>query len=674
MRKDWVETTLEQISVGKDGIVDGPFGSNLKTSDYVAKGIDTVPVLTTKNLEGNYDDNNVRFISNAKYQQLKRSKVLPLDILVAKIGSVGKNGIYPKSAPIAMIPANLLKFTVHKDIILQFVYWYINGFEFQNRLRQISTATAQPAFNVTKFRNLSISLPPLPEQRAIVKKIEQLFSDLDATIADLKKAQGQLKIYRQAVLKKAFEGKFTKADITINKRISELAIMNPKIDKETIFDDLECQFIPMKLVEEETNKIHLSETRRYGELQGKSYTYFQNRDLIFAKVTPCMENGKIAVAKGLKNNIAFGSSEFHVIRCDESILPEYLFHFLVQERFRVEAEHAMTGAVGLRRVPKKFIEDYVIPVPSPEQQYAIVREIESRLSVCDAVEQQIKTSLDKAEALRQSILKKAFAGELLSQSELEACHQEPDYEPASVLLEKIKAEKAGTRSKTTKQTEPQVALPPVAAIIKVPADTQAGLIAKVIRLHEHQKQSHLLSQIKCEKLSHLVEAHLQIPLGRQPVKDAAGPDDYPRLKKVEHRAKMMGYFSVEENKTGRTYVSGKNLDAAIHRFESSLSADQNTRINQLLNWFLPFDLEQAEIIATVYAAWNNLIITGNTQPTEVEIVQEARYNWSDRKLTLEESRFYNAIQWMRKKDVNLVPVGYGAYVDFPKKKKYVAGI
>ncbi len=104
-------------------------------------------------------------------------------------------------------------------------------------------------------------------------------------------------------------------------------------------------------------------------------------------------------------------------------------------------------------------------------------------------------------------------------------------------------------------------------------------------------------------------------------------------------------------------------------FENGLSVDQKNRVNQLLALFLKFDLERAEIVATVYAAWNNLIITGNTHPTEMEIVQEARYNWSDRKLTLEESWFYNAIQWMRKEDINLVPVGYGVYVDFPKKKK-----
>src|SRR5690606_36059999 len=83
-----------------------------------------------------------------------------------------------------------------------------------------------------------------------------------------------------------------------------------------------------------------------------------------------------------------------------------------------------------------IIKNTVIPFPSKEQQAQIVKEIESRLSVCDAVEQQIKDSLSQAEALRQSILKKAFEGKLLTEEEIKACQQEPDYEPASVLLEK----------------------------------------------------------------------------------------------------------------------------------------------------------------------------------------------------------------------------------------------
>ncbi|RYX81191.1 hypothetical protein EON73_04955 [bacterium] len=192
-----------------------------------------------------------------------------------------------------------------------------------------------------------------------------------------------------------------------------VADVNPKLpNKEVLLDNLEVQFIPMKLVEEVIGKVHLTETRTFGEVK-KGYTSFIDKDLLFAKVTPCMENGKIAVVDNLLNNIGFGSTEFHVIRSKETVESQYLFNFLVQERFRKEAENEMTGAVGLRRVPKQFIENYNLPLPTIQEQQQIVQEIESRLNVCDNMEETITTSLQQAEALRQSILKKAFEGKLM---------------------------------------------------------------------------------------------------------------------------------------------------------------------------------------------------------------------------------------------------------------------
>ena len=126
-----------------------------------------------------------------------------------------------------------------------------------------------------------------------------------------------------------------------------------------------------------------------------------------------MENGKIAIADNLKNGIGFGSSEFHIVRCSKNILNKYLFYFIVQDKFRSEAAKEMTGAVGLRRVPKQFIENYLMTLPVLDEQQRIVDELESKLTVCDKIEETIGQSLRQAETLRQSILKKAFEGKLV---------------------------------------------------------------------------------------------------------------------------------------------------------------------------------------------------------------------------------------------------------------------
>ena len=103
--------------------------------------------------------------------------------------------------------------------------------------------------------------------------------------------------------------------------------------------------------------------------------------------------------------------------------------------------HAMTGAVGLRRVPKKYLEDYAIALPPILEQMQIVQEIDSRLSVCDNIIASIEHGLEKAEALRQSILQKAFGGKLLTKEELDVCRKQPDWEPADKLLERIKKQR-----------------------------------------------------------------------------------------------------------------------------------------------------------------------------------------------------------------------------------------
>lgn len=274
------------------------------------------------------------------------------------------------------------------------------------------------------IEEIPLPLPPKKEQDEIVSKMEELFSELGKVIENLRLAKQQLKTYRQSVLKWAFEGRLTNKHVKERElprgwnevKLSDVTEMNPNIpNRDKIDRKMQVQFLPMKLVGEITNKIQLTETRKYEDLLKGSYTSFIDGDVIFAKVTPCMENGKIAVVNNLKNGIGFGSSEFHVIRSSSKVTPKFIFYYLVQDRFRHEAANAMTGAVGLRRVPRQFIESHTIPLPAVDEQNNIVLEIENRLRVADKTEESITQSLQQAEVLKQSILKKAFDGKLTNE-------------------------------------------------------------------------------------------------------------------------------------------------------------------------------------------------------------------------------------------------------------------
>lgn len=365
-------------------------------------------------------------------------KIIIPSVTISARGSIGFTEF--RSMPFFPI-VRLIVLCPSKNLYAQFLKYALDNSKITN------TGTTIPQLTVPTVKEIYIPIPPLPEQHRIVAKIEELFSSLDKGIESLKTAQAQLKVYRQAVLKWAFEGKLTNDNVKEGelpkgwelKTIVEIAKINPALpNKENIDRNLEVQFLPMKLVEEIINKIHLTETRKFVDVIKGSYTPFIDGDIIFAKVTPCMENGKIAIVNNLKNGIGFGSSEFHVLRCSEKVLNRYLHRFIVQDVFRNKAQRAMTGAVGLRRVPKQFIENYSIPIPpTTDEQNRIIQEIESRLSVCDKIEESISTSLLQAEALLQSILKKAFEGKLVA--------QDANDEPASVLLARIKAERENTK-------------------------------------------------------------------------------------------------------------------------------------------------------------------------------------------------------------------------------------
>jgi type I restriction enzyme S subunit len=205
--KAWSWAEIEDAGAfSKNAIVDGPFGSNLKVSDYVEDG--SIPVLTTKNIDGTLD--GVRYISKEKFKELARSAVHPNDILMAKIGSCGKVGVYPPDGPLAMIPANLLKVSLNQYFSLHFVRYYFTSEYFKKTLKTIIKATAQPAFGITSFKRLPLPVAPENEQARIVFKIDELFSSIEEGERALERVRKLVERYRVSVLKAAVTGKLTR--------------------------------------------------------------------------------------------------------------------------------------------------------------------------------------------------------------------------------------------------------------------------------------------------------------------------------------------------------------------------------------------------------------------------------------------------------------------------------
>jgi len=475
----WAWTSLDSLGEGENAIVDGPFGSNLKKSDYIDDNVNGIPVLTTKNLEGDYSDNNVRFISKNKYEELKRSKVIGGDILVAKIGSIGKTGIYPREARTAIIPANLLKFTVTSNVLLKYVYAYLNYGGFQRLIKKISTATAQPAFNVTKFRKLPIPLPPFPEQQRIVDKIEELFSDLDNGVENLKLLQDKLKVYRQAVLKYAFEGKLTaewrkknknkieSASILLEQIAKEQGAIGANVNKLSLLDETELPELPdtwkwtiLDNIADIKGGITKDQKKKYDDGREIAYLRVANVQRGYLDLS---EISKIEASEDIiqslllrKGDILFteGGDRDKLGRgcvwnneLPECIHQNHIFRarlFSDQIESKLISWHGNTFGQGyfmkqgkqttnLASINMTKLRNFPVPIIPFLEQKEIILTVDRLFSIVDEVRQTIEKSLNEAETLRQSILKKAFEGKLVP--------QDPNDEPAEKLLERIKAEK-----------------------------------------------------------------------------------------------------------------------------------------------------------------------------------------------------------------------------------------
>ncbi len=402
---EWQLKTMADIAEPVNGIVDGPFGSNLKKSDYIDDSENGIPVLTTKNLHGDYSKDSVRYISTEKYETLKRSTVYPGDILVAKIGSIGTCGIYPLSCKNALIPANLLKITVLPTVDRKYVYYYIQSRGFQEKIKAISTATAQPAFNVTKFRKLHIPIPPLQEQKRIVARIEELFSQLDAGVETLKKTKAQLAVYRQAVLKEAFAG------LTEKKPIREMSSLVTSGSRgwAQYYADCGARFI------------RITDLTRDGiQLKNDSIQYVALPDKAEGKrsrllggdvlVSITADLGSIAL---IPENIdeAYINQHIAMARFNNPSQGEFMAWYLRSEWGQKDLLKNKRGG-GKLGLGLDDIRDTPVPDVSDGTAQQIVAFIDDRLSICDSIEQTVNMALQQAEAMRQSILKDAFEGRL----------------------------------------------------------------------------------------------------------------------------------------------------------------------------------------------------------------------------------------------------------------------
>lgn len=266
----------------------------------------------------------------------------------------------------------------------------------------------QSAVKPNKLLSLDFPLPSLPEQ----KRIAGILARQMAAAAKAKRScQKKLEVAEKlpaSYLNTIFNSENAKQ--WPKRKLGDVCEVNPKRPSDLkAKPQQKTTFVPMPAVDAKEGIINKPEIKYFEEVQ-KGYTYFEENDVLFAKITPCMQNGKQAIARNLLNGFGFGTTEFHVIKPLEHILPEWIHSYIRQPHILYEAEQAFTGAVGQQRVPKDFLKTLEIPLPPLAEQKRIAKILTEQMAAAQKVTKTIKEELELINKLPASLLQQAFKG------------------------------------------------------------------------------------------------------------------------------------------------------------------------------------------------------------------------------------------------------------------------
>lgn len=349
-------------------------------------------------------------------------------VLVSCIGNLGKKGILQIDGSCNQ-QINAILPNEYVDNL--YLYYYID--KIKNWMEANASATTVTILNKQNFSKAPLLLPPLAEQGRIVEKIEEIFAKIDAGVEKLKSAQEKIKQYKQSVLHSAFTGKLEKVSNwkheflkEICNKITDGSHFSPESD-----NSYDYPYITVKDIF--NDNIMFSSAKKIKKIDYEKLVYNGCKpnigDVLFSKDGTV---GKVSLIQSNINFVVLSSLAILTPNYDK-ITSKFLFYMLKSPEFLSEALKNKTG-VAIRRIILATLKNIKVFYPSDiSEQERIVEEIEKRFAKADKMLEVVEKSLKSAEQLKQSVLKKAFEGKLVPQN--------PNDEPASVLLERIKSEK-----------------------------------------------------------------------------------------------------------------------------------------------------------------------------------------------------------------------------------------
>ena len=309
----------------------------------------------------------------------------------------------------AYVVSHLAVLIPKKGIIGEYLYYYLCTID----MARWSQRTNLPSLRTSIISEIDIPVPPLPVQ-------ERIMAILNKANAIQQKRQEALRIAEQIIpclFLEMFGEPWTNPKHWRTSELSKVAKINPN-EPVSNLENESFAFVPMENVDERLGIIRKYETKLYHEMKSGK-TRFRSGDILFAKITPCVEHKKTAIVKDTPTSLCFGSTEFYVVRCEQDLNPCYLWQLLRTNHVCDGAVASFTGSTGRQRVPKSYLENLIVPIPPIETQ----NEYEIQVNKVLSNYQIQSTSLEEANHLSKGLLFQSFTGELTASWEAELAEE-----------------------------------------------------------------------------------------------------------------------------------------------------------------------------------------------------------------------------------------------------------
>lgn len=403
-------------------VTDGPH----ETPTFLNEGIPFISAEAIKN--NKIDFSRMRgYISIEDHQRYsKKYKPRRGDIYMVKAGAttgsvamVNTDQEFNIWSPLAAIRADADK------AIPRYVFYSMLSRNFFQAIETHWSFGTQQNIGMGIIQNIAIPVPTLGEQTAIVDYLERKTAQIDAVIAKKKRLIELLREERTAIISQAAT-KGLNPDAPMKessvewlgqvpdewevKRLKFAAKINPsRSEIKSLPGDLEVSFYPMELVG--FGELYEGQKKNLEEVSS-GFTYFRDDDVLIAKITPSFENGKGALASGLKNGIGFGTTELHVIRPSSNLDKNFLFYLTYSHGFRHPGTGLMDGTAGQKRVPNEFLIDYLVALPSLPEQKTIVEYLDTKTAEIDQMIAHNETQIERLHEYRTALISAVVTGKI----------------------------------------------------------------------------------------------------------------------------------------------------------------------------------------------------------------------------------------------------------------------